>query len=256
MGRSWVDLAGGLIRELGGSLHLHLQAADQPPPRPRPVTPPTVFSAADPGRAATLGPERLARACYALALLTEVFRAGLHPGSRLATLKPTASLDQLLGLASDAEVADLLALTEAARRNLLPALTARSGPLHLGPTFAGSLDVRGVDADVIAGGLLLEVKVQLGDRTTDGRRRCSLHQRTMHELLGYALLDCDDAYRLDGVAAYAARYGHLACWPWPRLGPRAPRRGRRRPLTYPMATRPVRAAEVTKPLPVEWDEAA
>lgn len=213
MGRGWVELAGELIEELGGSLHLYLQAADQPPPRPRPETPPTVFTGADPGRAATLGQERLARGCYALALLTEVLRAGLRPGSRLAALKRTASLDQLLGLASDAEVADLLALTEAARRNLLPALAARSGPLYLGPTFAGSLDVRCADADVIASGLLLEVKVQLGDRTADGRRRCSLHQRTMHELLGYALLDYDDNYRLDGLAVYAARYGHLVCWP-------------------------------------------
>jgi hypothetical protein len=213
MGRGWVRLAGQLIEELGGSLHFYLHAADQPRPRPWPATPPAIFTSADPGRAATLGQERLARACYALALLTEVFRAGLHPGSRLATLKRTASLDQLLELASDAEVADLLALTEAARRNLLPALAARSGPLHLGPTFAGSLDVRGADADVIAGGLLLEVKVQLGDRTPDSRRRCSLHQRTMHELIGYALLDYDDTYQLDGVAVYAARYGHLAYWP-------------------------------------------
>jgi len=229
MGRGWVKLAGELIEELGGSLHLYLRAADQP--RPRPVTPPTVFTGADPGRAATLGQERLARGCYALALLTEVFRAGLRPGSRLATLKRTASLDQLLGLASDAEIADLLALTEGARQNLLPVVAARGGRLYLGPTFAGSLDVRGADADVIAGGLLLEVKVQLGDRTAGGRRRCSLHQRTMHELLGYVLLDYNDTYRLDGVAVYAARYGYLACWPL-------------RELLAELAGRPVDLAEL------------
>ena len=53
--------------------------------------------------------ERLARGCYALALFTEIFRAGPMPGSRLRTLPPKAGLDELLGLAHDEEVADLLA---------------------------------------------------------------------------------------------------------------------------------------------------
>jgi hypothetical protein len=57
------------------------------------------------------------------------------------------------------------------------------------------------------------VKVQLGDKARDGRRRCSLEQRTMFELLGYLLLDYDDAYQLDTLGVYAARWRYLATWP-------------------------------------------
>jgi hypothetical protein len=134
------------------------------------------------------------------------------PGSRLLMLPSKAGLDELLGLARDEEVADLLALTEAARGRLLPALAARGAPLHIGPTFAGSLEVGGADADVIAGGLLLEWKVNLGQRR-NGRRRCSLSRATLHQLLGYLLLDYEDAYRVEALGVYAARYGYLTTWP-------------------------------------------
>jgi hypothetical protein len=210
MGRSWLKLAGELMAELGGRLHIGGEPAPRSSPR---AGRPRVFFETHPGRAATADPERLARACYALALFTEVFRAGTKVGSRLNMVTATASLDGLLMLASADEVADLMALTEAARRNLLPAVAARGGPLHLGPTFAGSLDVGGADADVIVGGLLVEVKVQLGGRTRDGRRRCSLEQRTMHELLGYLLLDYDDAHQIDTLGVYSARWRYLATWP-------------------------------------------
>ena len=122
---------------------------------------------------AGLEEERLFRCCFALALYIGVFRAGLLPGSRLLTLDRTATLGDLLALASEAEVADVLALADAARRELAPAVAARGEPLHLGPTFAGSRDVGGADADVIAGGLLLEWKATVGPRRQrDGRRYC------------------------------------------------------------------------------------
>jgi hypothetical protein len=160
-----------------------------------------------------LDEERFARACYALALYTEVFRAGLLPGSRLLTLRRGAGLEDLLGLANAEEVADLVALTTAARRVLLPALAARGGPLHLGPTFAGSLDVGGADADAVVGRLLIDWKVALGDRRRDGSRRCSLDLITVQQLLGYLLLDYHDTYRIDALGLYAARYSYLATWP-------------------------------------------
>jgi hypothetical protein len=214
LGRGWLELAAELLSELGGSLQVRLRVGGEQESRPAVGSAPRrAFAGAAPGRATTLGPERLARACYALALFTEVFRTGLRSGSRLGMLTPTASLDDLLALAGDDEVADLLALTEAARRNLLPAVAARDGPLHLGPTFAGSLDVGGADADAIVGGLLVEVKVQLGYRSRDGRRRCSLEQRTIFELLGYLLLDYDDAYQVNTLGMYAARWRYLATWP-------------------------------------------
>lgn len=180
----------------------------------------------DPGRgeadppipADTPGPtgleeERLVRCCFALALYTEVFRAGLLPGSRLLTLRRTATLEDLLALASEAEVADVLALTEVARRSLLPALAARGTPRYLGPDFTGSPDVGNADADVIAGGLLVECKVTLGRRRSDGRRYCSLDLITLHQLLGYLLLVYQDDYAIDTLGVYAARYAYLVTWP-------------------------------------------
>jgi hypothetical protein len=200
--RLW-RLAGELVGALGGTVRLRLRAGPTDP------DPPMTARIQGP---AGLDEEPLARACYALALFTEVFRGGLRPGSRLLALPPKASLDDLLGLARKEEVADLLALTEAARGRLLPALAARGGPLHLGPTFAGSLEVGGADADVIAAGLLLEWKVNMGERR-NGRRRCSLSLATIHQLLGYLLLDYEDAYRVEALGVYAARYGYLATWP-------------------------------------------
>ncbi len=199
LGERFQHLTAELFAAVDGTVRL-------PPGEPVPLAP-----ADTPGPG--LDDERLARASYALALYTEVFRAGLLPGSRLLTLRRGAGLEDLLGLASAEEVADLLALTEAARRVLLPALAARGGPLHLGPTFAGSLDVGGADADAITGGLLVDWKVNLGDRRRDGRRRCSLDLATLQQLLGYLLLDYQDAYAIDALGVYAARYAYLATWP-------------------------------------------
>jgi hypothetical protein len=209
LGKAAVALFGALAAEMGGG-----RIAIKPRPGPSNHALPAVDEAS---RAARLNPERLARACYALALFTEVFRAGPLVGSRLRTLSgSTMAVDELLALATDAEVADLLALTDAARRVLLPALIARGGPVHVGPTFTGSADIP-ADADLIAGGLLVELKATLGDRRPDGTRRCTLAQQTMHELLGYLLLDYDNDYHLDALGVYSARYAYLAVWPLAEL---------------------------------------
>jgi hypothetical protein len=209
VGRRALGLAVDLIAALGASVRVQMQ------PGPTVASPP-------PGQAPTpmpLDEERLVRGCYALALYSEVFRAGLLPGSPLLGLPQRATVSDLFALASDAEVADLLALTELARAALLPALAALGPPVVLGPVFAGSGDVGGADADVIAGGALVEVKTTLGGQARDGRRRCSLAQQTVHQLLGYLLLDYDDAYAISALGVYAARYGHLACWPLAELLP-------------------------------------
>jgi hypothetical protein len=206
-GKDLFSLCGVLMAEVGGSLTFVARPGS---PRRRPAAP------ADESRAAALDAERLARVCWALALFTEVYRSGLVARSPLGLLDPGANLEELLALASADEIADLLALTGAARRVMLPALAARGGPVHVGPTFAGSVDLA-ADADLIAGGLLLELKVNLGDRRSDGRRRCSLDRQTVYELLGYLLLDYENAYRVEALGVYSARYAHLAIWPLAEL---------------------------------------
>jgi hypothetical protein len=59
------------------------------------------------------------------------------------------------------------------------------------------------DADVIASGLLLDLK-------TDSK--LSLGVTTMFQVLGYALLDFDDTYQLSEMGTFSARYAYLAIW--------------------------------------------
>jgi hypothetical protein len=73
------------------------------------------------------------------------------------------------------------------------------------------------DADLICGGLLLELKTNLGDKRPDGSRRPSLERQTLLQLLGYTMLDFDDEFALTHVGVYNARYGHLAVWELPAL---------------------------------------
>lgn len=156
---------------------------------------------------------RLLRACWALALLTEVYRSGrVFPGSQLANLDDAADAETLLALAPTSALDELAALTALARTRLLPVIRRRGVPLYVGPVFAGSR-IMHADADMIAGGMLLEVKTALGHKRADGSRRCTLEPDTVYQSLGYVLLDFHDAYRIDAVAIYAARYGYVASWP-------------------------------------------
>lgn len=166
-----------------------------------------------PAHASEVEPELLARGCWALALLTEVFRAGLRPGSPLPALDPHAvGAEDLLAIAPDAAVHVLGQLRGAAEATLLPALSERTGPWFLGPTFDGSR-IMNADADVIAAGLLLEIKTSLGRKRRDGSRQPTLDAQTVQQLVGYCLLDFSDRFELAEVGLYSARYAHMATWP-------------------------------------------
>lgn len=199
-------------------LTVELDATSGPGAAPRersagPPTPAVEMAAAVPDRDDT----RLLRACWALALLTEVYRAGrMFPGSPLAALDNKADAEALLALAPRSALDELAGLTDVAQASLLPAVRERGAPIYVGPVFAGSR-LMSADADLIVGGMLLEVKTTLGDKRSDGSRRCVLETETVYQSLGYVLLDFDDAYRIDTIAVYAARYGYLATWPLAEL---------------------------------------
>ncbi|WP_199489337.1 hypothetical protein [Micromonospora craniellae] len=97
------------------------------------------------------GDEWWARVCYALALLVELYRAPSVEHSRLMRLTESSGVADLLALATDAEVTDLVAMRDLAVERLLPRLP--SGPVTTGMTFDGSADLN-ADADLIAGGML------------------------------------------------------------------------------------------------------
>lgn len=159
-----------------------------------------------------------ARVCYALALLVEVYRVGAVEHSRLMRLDERSRAVDLLDLANDAEVADLIAMRDLAREQLMPALPA--GPVATGMTFDGSADLN-ADADLIAGGMLIDFKAgQGGKPRADGTRACSLGRTDLDQLLGYALMDYSDTFGLHTVGVYAVRFGYLAAWPLAELGQR------------------------------------
>lgn len=156
--------------------------------------------------------ELLLRGSWALALLTEAYRAGqtvLLKGplaalltaddltsAHLLDLAPTAALDQLT------KIHDVFAAT------LLPALHPRSGEWVLGPTFSGSR-LMNADADLIVAGLLLDIKTSLGDKDSNGENHATLVKETLYQLIGYALLDFSDEYRIAEIGVFTARFAYL-----------------------------------------------
>jgi hypothetical protein len=179
---------------------------------------------AGPIAGSTTEPALLARGCWALALLTDVFRSGpaglvagpLAPFYRAGASpveQPAVAAQDLLALAPPAGLDQVDRLREVLENRLLPRLAELPGQWAIGPTFAGSRLVGGADADVIAAGLLLDLKVRLGDKRADGTRRLSLDKAEVYQLVGYALLDFDDTYRINEVGIFSARYAYLATWP-------------------------------------------
>jgi hypothetical protein len=156
-----------------------------------------------------------ARVCYALALFVEIYRNRMWENTRLTSLGPGSTVDDLLALANDDEVIDLIAMRDLAREHLLPALP-KVGPVISGMTFDGSKDLN-ADGDLIVGGLLVDFKAAQGRPRADGTRASALAREDLDQLLGYVLLDYSNHYDLHSVAIYAARYGYLAAWPLDEL---------------------------------------
>lgn len=187
------DVGDQLINELGG------------------VDSDRTLRAIDPAQITDRDDEWQARVCYALALLVEPLRAYTIDGSRLMLLDRRSSTSDLLALANDEEVADLGALRDLARNRLLPALPA--GQVVTGCTFEGSRDLN-ADADLISAGMLVDIKAgQGGKPRKDGTRVAKLARDEIDQLIGYTLLDYNDAYAIRTVAIYAARFGCLVQWP-------------------------------------------
>ena len=156
-----------------------------------------------------------ARVCYTLALLVEIYRNRMLENTRLMTLGPGSTLDDLLALANDDEVVDLIAMCNLARDRLLPTLPT-GDQIVTGMTFDGSRDLQ-ADGDLIANGMLIDFKSAQGRPRADGTRTSVLAREDLDQLIGYALMDYSNQYGLHTVAIYAARYGFLAAWPLDEL---------------------------------------
>lgn len=155
--------------------------------------------------------EELARACWALALCTEVYRsteAWLY--SPLASFKDGFTEDELLALAPEDAIGQLQALRAVAKERLLPRL---GQPVYPAPRFEAS-DLCNADADLIAGGILLDLKTKAGAKNArTGQRADSLTKEDLLQVISYLLFDTRDIYGITSFGIYSARYGNLTVWP-------------------------------------------
>ena len=140
----------------------------------------------------------LNRHCIVLALMEVVYRTGRLDGA-LATGE-FRDVESLVGLAESHWVDDL--------RNLSWEFYDRfhhllSLPHVLNPTFDGSADVGGADADMIIDGVLIDIKTTVETK---------IIADWVWQLLGYVLLDYSDHHQISAIGLYMARQGQLIKW--------------------------------------------
>jgi hypothetical protein len=150
--------------------------------------------------------ERLARMCFVASWFEEVYRSGMRPSHPLLHADLAGGLDSVLE-----EVPDYVPADIAAQAALADQPTALQWILHTppdrrmcGPTFAGSHDVGGADADLIVAGRLIDCKATI--------RPKRIGRDQLYQLAGYLLLDYDDTYGIERVGLYLSRQGRLIEW--------------------------------------------
>lgn len=143
----------------------------------------------------------LNRYCYVLALYDQFKRvAAMHlQNSPLNTENPETVAD-LLKIPDQAWINDMRELSWLFH-DRYNHLTNR--PHILNPTFDGSIEVGGADADIIIDDTLVEIKSSIKP-TIDGYY--------IQELIGYALLDYSDRYQIHNIGIYMVRQGILLQW--------------------------------------------
>lgn len=156
--------------------------------------------------------DTLIRACWALALCSELYRAPSvfrrSPLWELHTSGNFVDID-LLGLAPDPAIQDLRNLRKVADEKLFPLVRP---PFYLGPSFDGSV-LCPADADFIADGSLIDIKTQVGTKNANGVRTDNLKNEHLYQVLAYVLFDHSDSYAITSFGIYSARYGNLTIWP-------------------------------------------
>lgn len=144
---------------------------------------------------------RLARFCLVMAALEAVTRALAWPPPWLGE-QPPGDAEELLARVPDDLVEDAAALGTAFSERY--ASWRGSPDAVLNPTFAGSTDVGGADADFIVDGCLWDIK------TTKVRGTKSVH---LYQIIGYVLLDYEDEFGIDDVGLLLPRQNTRIRWP-------------------------------------------
>lgn len=150
--------------------------------------------------------ERLLRLCYVMSWFEAFYRNSTRPAPALAGDDPECiDLDTMLTEIPDYCVADLLAqvaLADSALHDLRMSTPVTS--VSTGPVFAGSEDVGDADADLIVDGYLIDIKATVSPSR--------LGRAEFRQLIGYVLLDYDNAFNIQRAGFYLSRYGVLVGW--------------------------------------------
>ena len=141
----------------------------------------------------------LARYCYVLGLF-EMFYRSTHTADPIGVPAGRQNVEALLASVPEGIVRDLVALAALFFDRFHDLLQK---PVILNPTFAGSEDVGGADADLIIDGTLYELK------TTKNNK---LEPAWLRQLVGYLLLDYNDELRIRGLGFYFVRHGQIMTW--------------------------------------------
>ena len=154
----------------------------------------------------------LCQYCATLAEFEAAFRSPLYsPSIPRSNRKEKSPIEKepLLAMASPQVVDDVVSLSRSVPETLgqlIDAVTNRNVLYVPNPTFAGSLDVGGADADFVIGDTLFEVKtVSILDPAAV--------REALVQLVGYTLIDYSDQFGIRNVAVYFARHQWVESWP-------------------------------------------
>ena len=143
--------------------------------------------------------DELNRHCVVLGLLEEVVRIGVHPNLPLVAKEHTSVAD-LLEIPDTHWINDIRNLSWRFYDNFNHLLSL---PYSLNPTFDGSDDIGGADAEMIVDGTLIDIKAT---------KVQEIEPDWLWQLLGYVLLDYSDHNLINGIGLYMARQGTLFQW--------------------------------------------
>lgn len=155
--------------------------------------------------ATALDEDTLSRLCFVAAYYEDIYRTGvIRRYSMLASATPATTLDDLAAAVPGYAIEDISRQMKLAEEPFAPLRALPPTARICGPTFQGSRDIGGADADLILGGLLLDCKAAIQPRR--------LGQEEIYQLAGYLLLDYNDRYRINRVGLYLSRQGTLIVW--------------------------------------------
>jgi hypothetical protein len=145
---------------------------------------------------------QLAEISYVLALYEQCFRAVINANWPIVSLGTRATYEDVLSLAHPCLIEDLEGLSLLFEHSQPQFL--QSNQAILNPTFGeASVLLGGADADLIVDSRLIDIKT---------RKTAQLERVDLWQLLGYALADFNDEFRLKEVGFYFSRHGLQVAW--------------------------------------------